>query len=451
MAECLQLKIDSFTPGVTQFNRWFQRLEGAFTISAIKDEARVPYFLHYLGSKAFDILSDNYEAGKDLYKENYAALTKKAKDLFEPVVLEIAENFKFNHRKQLAGEDIQTYVTALNNLSANCNFGAYRDKALRNQFVFGIENSRIQSRLLETKDLDLKKAVNIAMAMELADKERSNLGVQENQVNYIQASRKPVNKYSNSRNQPYRKNVNKSQNNANRKNFNTSQNNNMSCYRCNGNHLASKCNQSNLFCKWCKKTGHLVEACFKKKRMNVNVMENENEREVESEEDIQNFDLFHLQTTDSIWKEKFMKNLTVNNKPVNFEVDTGAAVSIMFVEEARRLFDSEIFSTSLKLVTYCKNKIDIAGYMYVNVLYNNKNFVFKLYLSKIARNPIVGREWICTLVNNSSINFFFSEISNLKVHSINYVNNVDSNFKLNTELSANLEIKKIITKISKNY
>ena len=242
MAEKLQLKIDSFSPNVTQFSRWFSRLEGAFLISEIEGEARVPYFLHYLGEKGFDILSDNYELAteKTLYTEKYEALVKKAKELFEPVVLEIAENFKFNHRRQHPGEDIQSYVTALNNLSTNCNFGTYREKALRNQFVFGIENSRIQSRLLETKDLDFKKAVNIAISMELADKERNNLDSQEKSVNYIQASRNPVNKFKNSRNQPYKRNVNKHQSAHSKNSSKTRSSENLRCYRCNGKHLATE-------------------------------------------------------------------------------------------------------------------------------------------------------------------------------------------------------------------
>ena len=76
-------------------------------------------------------------------------------------------------------------------MSANCNFGNHREKALRNQLVFGIESTRIQSRLLETKDLDYKKAVNIALAMELSQKESANIHEQDAEVNYIQASRKP--------------------------------------------------------------------------------------------------------------------------------------------------------------------------------------------------------------------------------------------------------------------
>ncbi|XP_032677073.1 uncharacterized protein LOC116846846 isoform X1 [Odontomachus brunneus] len=73
-------------------------------------------------------------------------------------------------KKQLAGESNKDFLAALQRLSIHCKFGAYLNTALRNQFVFGQSNHRIQARLLEMKDLTLEKAVQIATTMELAEK-----------------------------------------------------------------------------------------------------------------------------------------------------------------------------------------------------------------------------------------------------------------------------------------
>ena len=96
----IQLKIEDFIPGTTNYKRWIQRLEGAFTISGITGEERVPFLLHYLGSAAYEIMCNNYDITKNVYTEKYEDLTKKAEALFEPIVLEIAENFKFNCRRR---------------------------------------------------------------------------------------------------------------------------------------------------------------------------------------------------------------------------------------------------------------------------------------------------------------------------------------------------------------
>ena len=72
----------------------------------------------------------------------YTELKEKLSKLFAPASLEIAENFKFNSRKQQVGESIQEFATSLQNISKKCDFAAHLPKALRNQFVFGIYDKK---------------------------------------------------------------------------------------------------------------------------------------------------------------------------------------------------------------------------------------------------------------------------------------------------------------------
>ena len=59
--------------------------------------------------------------------------------------------------------------------------------AIRNQFVIGLADGRIRSRLMEMEKLTLEKAEEIATAMELSEKERVNMA--SNSVNEL--SEKP--------------------------------------------------------------------------------------------------------------------------------------------------------------------------------------------------------------------------------------------------------------------
>uniref|UniRef100_A0A182PU27 CCHC-type domain-containing protein n=1 Tax=Anopheles epiroticus TaxID=199890 RepID=A0A182PU27_9DIPT len=123
----------------------------------------------------------------------------------------------------------------LEKLEQTCNFGDYLDKALRNQFVFGLQNRAIQSRLLEVRDLKLAKAKDIAFSMEM-----SNRGADEIQgscpaypVQHIIATGKKKNKPT----------INQRK---------------TACYRCgNENHLANKCRYLNTICNHCKTMRHL--------------------------------------------------------------------------------------------------------------------------------------------------------------------------------------------------
>ncbi|XP_014216559.1 uncharacterized protein LOC106645250 [Copidosoma floridanum] len=58
--------------------------------------------------------------------------------MYVSVTLEIAENFKFNCRKQQLGDSVQDFAMALKKLGASCGFGDFIQKALRNQFVYGL-------------------------------------------------------------------------------------------------------------------------------------------------------------------------------------------------------------------------------------------------------------------------------------------------------------------------
>ena len=55
-----------------------------------------------------------------------------------------------------------------------CAFGTFLEEALRDRFVCGLRNKQTQKRLLAEKALTWKRAVEIALAMEVADKKANN-------------------------------------------------------------------------------------------------------------------------------------------------------------------------------------------------------------------------------------------------------------------------------------
>ena len=81
-------------------------------------EDRVRYLLQYLGSQNY---AKFYDLNDDIkvYELKYDTLKGKLEDLYEVKVVEIAECYKFQCRKQGQGESIQEYVTALKKISSN--------------------------------------------------------------------------------------------------------------------------------------------------------------------------------------------------------------------------------------------------------------------------------------------------------------------------------------------
>ena len=66
-------------------------------------------------------------------------------------------------------------MAELRKLTEFCDFGETIGDMLRDKFVSGLHNARIQHRLLAEKALTFSKAQEIAQAMELADKDVQSL------------------------------------------------------------------------------------------------------------------------------------------------------------------------------------------------------------------------------------------------------------------------------------
>ena len=84
-----------------------------------------------------------------------------------PKPLVIAECFKFHKAYQQELELIWDFLTRLKKLAETCEFGGYREKAIRDRFVCGLKERTIQCKLLAVADLILQSAVEKACAAEL--------------------------------------------------------------------------------------------------------------------------------------------------------------------------------------------------------------------------------------------------------------------------------------------
>ncbi|XP_024890212.1 uncharacterized protein K02A2.6-like [Temnothorax curvispinosus] len=288
------LGLEMFDPATANWKRWLKRFEAGLTVHKVPEAQKVTYLLHFIGPAAFDIICDKL-APAEPHDSTYAALTTALAEFYAPASLEIAEIFRFQTRKQQDGESIKKYVAALHKLSVNCNFGQYLKTALRNQFVYGLTSKRAQSRLLETRDLDFEKAIQIAISMELSE------------TNAL----------------------------------------------CGGRHLANKCKlPRDVVCKKCGTPGHLQKVCMSGKRTNPDTSANQIEEIMLMER--------------SEYQDKFYETMSVNKIPVKFEVDSGAAVTIVSTKTVSELWPKiKLQSTDLRLITF-----------YVD------------------RGPLLGREWI---------------------------------------------------------
>ena len=87
--------------------------------------------------------------------------------------------------------------------------------------------------------------------------------------------------------------------------------------------------------------------------------------------------------------------LEINGIQLPFEVDTGAAVSLISLEAKHKfLQDVEIQETTVSLHTYTSESIQVVGTMQVQVRYGDHVGEHKLFVVKGVGSTLMGRDWL---------------------------------------------------------
>ena len=80
----------------------------------------------------------------------------------------VYERYVFYKRKQENGETFDSFLAELRRLVKTCEFGAVEDSTVRDRIVMGIRDDTTRRKLLQTRKLDLKSAIDICRASESA-------------------------------------------------------------------------------------------------------------------------------------------------------------------------------------------------------------------------------------------------------------------------------------------
>ena len=208
------------------WDSYAERFNHYLLANDIEDEKKmVSVFLTIIGSKPYELLRNLVAPGKpaDLkYQELVEILGKH----FNPAPLLIAERFYFHNRNQNEAEGVADYAAVLKKYAERCQFDSFLEQALRDRFVCGLRNRAIQKKLLTEKDLTWKMAVDIANAMESADKQANALG---NEASSSSINKVNENKPRQTRHTEHRRNDQE----------------NKPCFRCGENHTPQSCRFKN--------------------------------------------------------------------------------------------------------------------------------------------------------------------------------------------------------------
>ena len=226
----------------------------------------------------------------------------------------------------------------------------------------GLRNRATQKSLLSEKDLSLKKAVEVSQAAEAAESHANKLRAGETKETVYRTER-----------------TDRIQD--------THQD--RTCYRCGGeSHSASTCRFKETICNKCKKRGHLARACRSGRANLGRQRQQRNSKsvrnvEVDDEDDqVQNDkgSEYEAGFRGSMFRvggssqTPIVVAVTVNDKEMNMELDTCAAVSVISASTYQRMFsETPLRTTSTVLSTYTGEVMALAGEIKVMVRYGEQN------------------------------------------------------------------------------
>ena len=167
-------KLDEYNE-TEDWRHYIERVNHFFEANEITDpDKRRSIFLVCVGAKPYKLVR-SLVAPEDPKDKSYEDLAKLLQDHFMPKPSAIVQRFKFNTHSQQPGETIAMFLAELRHSSEHCEFGITLDEMLRDRLVCGVREIRIQRRLLAEPKLALKRALDLALAIEATDKDASEI------------------------------------------------------------------------------------------------------------------------------------------------------------------------------------------------------------------------------------------------------------------------------------
>lgn len=126
-------------------------------------KVHVRTILTLMGKKMFALLRSivSPTRPKDL---SFAETVENLAKHLDPKPIVITEPFKFHKAEQQESESLRDFLARLKKLAETCEFGGYREEAIRDLFVCGLKKRTIQRKLHAVADLTLQTAVERACA-----------------------------------------------------------------------------------------------------------------------------------------------------------------------------------------------------------------------------------------------------------------------------------------------
>ena len=375
------------------WKRWRQELELYVDLSLDEeDETQKIKLLKYVIGPQGREIHDTFKFEKDPKDLTLADVIGKYESYCNPKKNETVERYKFNTRVQEKSETFEKFLTDLKILAATCNFDKLKDSMIRDRIVVGINDAVLRERLLREIDLTLDKAVQICRASELS-KERSQT-IASGTVQEVHSVR-PKKVKSKTDKPSYNKEAKQKIPQPIKQ-----------CKYCGKSHQKQNCPAYGKICNFCKRYNHFESVCQKKRKQNVHQLQAAASLDMyDDSSDDEYFEIktIQLKEVNSVensqiqysrrGEREILATMSINEKPVKFQVDTGASCNIICEKFLTENQLTNLEKTNQVLKMYNKENIIPRGKLNLKMINPRNHKKYKAEFVVIDNNecnPIIG-------------------------------------------------------------
>ena len=321
--------------------------------------------------------SFNFEEEGDEKRLN--KVNGKFDEHFVPKHNVIHERAKFRQRKQQQGESAQVFIPSLYDLAEYCDLGNSKDEQIRDRIVIGAQDKQLSRRLQLKADLDLAMAIQMTRQSELIKSQISDQTQQLQEMDEVQRRRQGQ--------VPRRKNGEEFWRTKEKER----QHDGSLCGRCNRKHRQTEvCPARGKQCRNCNKTGHFAAVCRTKNTSEVR----------KNPEDPSGDETFFLGAVSSSgeYEEPWRIELRINNKLIDFKIDTGADITIISEEMFESLPSRPKLEPSNVVLSSPGGRLNCKGQFATQINHKGESYQIMIFvISGKHSNSLLGRNAACKI------------------------------------------------------
>ncbi|XP_043211817.1 uncharacterized protein LOC122376161 isoform X1 [Amphibalanus amphitrite] len=403
----------------TDWQEYVERFEfSCFAQGITEDERKKALLLASVGQETYtsikSVLSPASPVGLP-----YVELLERVGRHLAPKQSVILSRFKFNQCIQEPHQSAADYVANLKRLAEKCDFGQTLDSMLRDRLVCGVKDSVLQKRLLAEEDsLTFVMAERLALAAESVTRDVGQLAAGRavgsleseavHRADQLISDRQRAGSVTGSRSVGRgRAAAAAGSRQAGRPGRGTGDRpggseaadmrRRQDCYRCGGMHNPRNCRFRDYHCHSCGELGHLKRKCVRSVHAVTDPPAVQND-DSQSESDVCSIYSVGRPKCPPITVE-----VLVFGVPVRFEVDTGAASTLMTAETFRNVSDNgghgglTLSRSEARLRSYTGNAIPVIGEFSAVVRYESQHLDLPVLVVESHGPNLLGRDWLATL------------------------------------------------------